>query len=182
MNCFRANRLISAYIDGELAGVEQLQIREHLHVCRRCREEHDGLLALKRRLGALAPCEPRPGYDAMVLRVVHERCHTTPPVGGRRLRWLNVRMDWPWSLQLGAVAVAGCVSALFLVRPPDSRRAAASAASGHGMPVVATASRPAVAVRDVVFIHDDTVATPASSGAFTLDPVSMTFGNTTSGR
>ena len=58
MNCQRVNSLLSAYIDGELTGVEMIEIRRHLDGCRGCRDELDDLRAVKRLVGRVQPAQP----------------------------------------------------------------------------------------------------------------------------
>lgn len=59
MNCRKVSHLLSAYMDGELAGVENLQIRQHLSNCDNCSEEYEDLLGTKRLLGRLKMQEPK---------------------------------------------------------------------------------------------------------------------------
>ena len=47
MNCRCAQNLLSAYVDGELAGVEMLRLREHLGVCPACRAAAWGKASLE---------------------------------------------------------------------------------------------------------------------------------------
>ncbi len=58
MNCKSVQNRLSAYLDRELGGDELLQIRAHMSVCRECREEADGLRALKALLGGIRCPEP----------------------------------------------------------------------------------------------------------------------------
>lgn len=58
MNCQRVLRLISAYVDGELPGIEMLTMRQHLSDCRDCRSEYESMLLIKRSLGRLSPKHP----------------------------------------------------------------------------------------------------------------------------
>ena len=58
MNCRKVSHLLSAYMDGELPGVEALQIRDHLSYCGDCAAEHDDLLSMKRLVGRLKIQEP----------------------------------------------------------------------------------------------------------------------------
>ncbi len=53
MNCRKVTHLLSAYLDGELQGVESLQIRDHLRQCDECTVEYKDLLSMKRMLGRL---------------------------------------------------------------------------------------------------------------------------------
>ncbi len=61
MNCKSVQNRLSAYLDRELGGDELLVLRAHLSTCRECREELDGLRALKSLLGGV-PC-PEPPDD-----------------------------------------------------------------------------------------------------------------------
>ena len=53
MNCRKVNNLLSAYMDGELPGVECLQIRDHINRCASCSDDYDQLLHMKRLLGKM---------------------------------------------------------------------------------------------------------------------------------
>jgi len=68
VNCRRVNSLLSAYIDRELGGADQLQIRDHLRQCDTCAREHDSLLITKRLLSGLAVQEPRPDLETAILQ------------------------------------------------------------------------------------------------------------------
>ncbi|MDO8585734.1 MAG: anti-sigma factor [Armatimonadota bacterium] len=58
MNCHRLSSLFSAYIDGELTGVEMIEIRNHLEGCPACRDELDNVRAVKRLVGRLRTAQP----------------------------------------------------------------------------------------------------------------------------
>jgi anti-sigma factor RsiW len=62
MNCRRVVNLMSAYVDGELAGVEMLEIRRHLSDCKECAEEWEATLFTKQALARLASVTPREGF------------------------------------------------------------------------------------------------------------------------
>lgn len=64
MNCHRISNLLSAYIDGELTGMEMLDIRRHIDQCPTCREELEQVRAVKRMVGRLKTAEPRPDFAA----------------------------------------------------------------------------------------------------------------------
>ncbi len=66
MNCRHISRLLSAYIDGELTGVEMLEIRRHLDACRSCNLQYESLRYTKQLLSHLAYAEPRPGLDKRI--------------------------------------------------------------------------------------------------------------------
>ena len=68
MNCRKVNNLLSAYIDGELAGYEYRQIRDHLARCPECLDEYEGLLQTKRLLSRLRVQEAAPELPASILK------------------------------------------------------------------------------------------------------------------
>lgn len=51
---------LSAYVDGQLAPPEELDVRRHLDVCEPCRAQVDGLLALKEAVAGSAEVRPVP--------------------------------------------------------------------------------------------------------------------------
>jgi len=63
MNCKSVQNRLSAYLDRELGGDELLQIRAHISSCRECRNEVDGLRALKSLLGGVSCPEPPEGLS-----------------------------------------------------------------------------------------------------------------------
>src|SRR5258706_13132934 len=67
VNCRKTASLLSAYMDGELPGVEQLQIREHLKQCSSCNEEYESLLYTKRVLARLSLAAPRNFLEDRIL-------------------------------------------------------------------------------------------------------------------
>lgn len=71
MNCRKANNLISAYIDGELSGVEHIMVREHLDQCADCREEYDTLVSMKRTLASIKMQAPRTELPSQIMARIH---------------------------------------------------------------------------------------------------------------
>ncbi|MCX6345734.1 MAG: anti-sigma factor [Armatimonadetes bacterium] len=67
MNCRRVVSLLSAYVDGELTGVEMLGIRRHLAECSECEEEHQAVLFTKQALSRLRSVAPREDFAAMLM-------------------------------------------------------------------------------------------------------------------
>lgn len=61
MNCRRVSSLVSAYIDGELTGIEMLEIRRHLDDCRACMLQYESLRHTKQLLSRLTYAAPRAG-------------------------------------------------------------------------------------------------------------------------
>lgn len=70
MNCRCAQNLLSAFIDGELAGVEMIRVRDHLTTCTSCREEVESLRAMKRMLGMAKQIEPPMGFEDRLATMV----------------------------------------------------------------------------------------------------------------
>jgi len=118
LNCRKANSLLSAYIDGELAGVEQMQIRSHIRDCRCCSDEHESLLLTKRMLSGVSMQAPRVCLEERILNRIGEE-------KGAGSAWNNVH-GW-WSLlaesqrsQVRTVSLFAvfCALALFYVTRP----------------------------------------------------------------
>ena len=77
MNCRKVNHLLSAYMDGELPGVEYRQIHEHLTQCAECTQEYRTLLQTKRLLAAMRLQESRTELPVLILQHVEsERLQT----------------------------------------------------------------------------------------------------------
>jgi len=53
MNCRRVISLLSAYIDGEMNGIDMLAVREHISQCKTCREDYESLRATKQLLSRM---------------------------------------------------------------------------------------------------------------------------------
>ncbi|MCL5670408.1 MAG: zf-HC2 domain-containing protein [Acidobacteria bacterium] len=66
MNCRRVTNLLSAYVDGELAGVEMLEIRRHLSECEECTQEYEDVRFTKHALSQLANISPRADFAASI--------------------------------------------------------------------------------------------------------------------
>lgn len=67
MNCHRVTSLISAYVDGELAGVEMLEIRRHLSGCADCAQEYEELRMMKLAIARLGSVAPREDFAASLM-------------------------------------------------------------------------------------------------------------------
>lgn len=105
MNCRKTSNLLSAYIDGELAGVELLQIRQHLRVCGTCSDEHDTLLSTKRLLSTLSTGNPRPDFEEDLIRAVHTAGSRSPRID-LRTWWTMLAEPYRDRLRTGVAAVA----------------------------------------------------------------------------
>ncbi len=66
MNCRKVTQLLSAYMDGELRGIEQRQVFEHLARCSECNQEYESFLQMKRMLGCMRVQQPSPDLQARI--------------------------------------------------------------------------------------------------------------------
>lgn len=170
MNCRKANNLLSAYLDGELAGVEQLQVREHLRQCDDCRFEYESLLCTKRLLANLALRDPRPQFEECILRRLAEE---RTPVAARldwRAWWLLLTN--PQRHRLRILAFSGAFSifaALVAVQPYR-----ASGQNGELGPVAASAptfssasAQPWPPIQQYRYLHDPWENAPTGGATIT---------------
>ncbi|MCE5313419.1 MAG: anti-sigma factor [Armatimonadota bacterium] len=67
MNCRRVANLMSAYVDGELTGLEMLEIRRHLGECPDCAEECESIRFTKKMVLRLATVKPREDFAASII-------------------------------------------------------------------------------------------------------------------
>ena len=81
MDCRRAKRMISAYIDGELSLAKRLLLSEHLMACERCRRRMMELKEVSKAVSSL-PLEPAP------LRI----WHGISSAMGRRKKRLRIKV------------------------------------------------------------------------------------------
>jgi anti-sigma factor RsiW len=105
LNCRRVNSLLSAYLDSELTGAEMLAIREHLHCCASCYEEHEALSQTKRLVSSLALKAPRAELEALLLREAtiaqqpwSNQLHWLP-------MWISDRIEGLWSGDSSSLAL-----------------------------------------------------------------------------
>ncbi len=89
MNCRKATKKLSAYLDGELASSDASRVRAHVDACPRCASALEELRKLDATLDAVPALTPRPGYaDRIVARAEQKLYDRAPsPVGG----WARVR-------------------------------------------------------------------------------------------
>lgn len=168
MNCSKIQNLLSAYMDGELAGEEQLQIRRHLAECYTCSQEHESLLTTKRMISSLSVREARPGLDQMILGMLAEeeqtRARRSPILAWWSTLPINRRLQFAGALALGAVALAGIRIVPILTAPsrPQPRAFLAKAPSSR-------TTYPTVG--DALYLHNPGENAPLSGGAM---PVNVT--------
>jgi anti-sigma factor RsiW len=64
---------VTAYVDGALDPAQRGDIEAHLGGCAACREQEGSERALRSRLQALPPVEPRPGFEGRLRRRLRRR-------------------------------------------------------------------------------------------------------------
>lgn len=72
MNCRRVVSLMSAYVDGELAGREMLAIRRHISECPDCAEEYESIRFTKESLARMRTVTPREGLASDIIASITE--------------------------------------------------------------------------------------------------------------
>jgi hypothetical protein len=163
LNCRKVNNLLSAYIDGELGGVEQLQIRQHLRDCPCCTEEHDTLLSTKRLLSGLCMKHPSIELEQRILARLNEADDCGAEPYGMRVRWAMLPNQYHRWSRMGAFCVTCSVAVALLmvaVTPPKDDMEGANIAKA---PPVTEYPGPAMPVRDAVFIHSPMESAPPIS-------------------
>ncbi len=172
MNCRKVNNLLSAYMDNELAGVEQLQIRDHLRTCSCCNEEYESLLTTKRMLSRLSVQQPKQDLEQRILeRIVAEGDRS--PVGFRLSSWWGL-MPEPQRASLRAAALFGVfafAAGLYVYSPlskEPSQTAREVAAQPQPLQTV-----PAGSLQDMLAIQNSSEAGRPMSGGATIAPAGL---------
>ena len=112
MNCKRAHRRLSAYLDGELPNREALRLEEHLTACPSCQAEADRLRQAWQVLSATEEIRPSPQFQAGVWNAIHAA--ETSPAAHRGA----VVPRLGWALALVAVLFLGAALGRELARLP----------------------------------------------------------------
>lgn len=121
MNCRKVTHLLSAYIDGELPGVEHRQIHEHLAGCSECAQEHRGLVQMKRMLASLRLREPSADLPQRILSQVKTQQTSRASWLDQLNRWVQVQGLKPQSLALAATfALGGIIFASYTIDRIDT--------------------------------------------------------------
>jgi anti-sigma factor RsiW len=92
VNCRKVNQLLSAYMDGELRGVEQRQVFEHLARCGECNMEYESFLQMKRMVGCMRTHQPPADLEARISYALTweetQSSNRTPS-----MLWMRLRMQ-----------------------------------------------------------------------------------------
>ncbi len=104
MNCRRIVSMMSAYVDGELTGVDMLEIRRHLSDCEECSAEYESIRLTKHALARLATARPRPDFAAALFGQLDAVKVTRPQ---RMFNFLGRRLSHKLSPVGAALAASG---------------------------------------------------------------------------
>ena len=121
MNCRKVSHLLSAYMDGELPGVEHRQIHEHLGQCPDCAQEYRGLLQMKRLLAGMRVREAQTDLPVRIIQQVHAQDTGSRTQAGSSwldsiARLLTSQNPRPQALALAAsFAIVGIVYASYAI-------------------------------------------------------------------
>jgi hypothetical protein len=72
MNCKMADNYMMKYFDGEINDIEDVQFRQHLKTCERCRQEYDCMVEIFATIESSATAEPPEDFEASVMEKVNE--------------------------------------------------------------------------------------------------------------
>src|ERR1700686_3342902 len=104
MNCNEAGMLVARYADGEVDGLQERSIEQHLRGCAACAAKHQDMLALRARIGAEVPYYTATPALRERVRAMLANAQDAAPVRPR-----PQRDRWRW---LTGGAFAGCAATL----------------------------------------------------------------------
>jgi predicted anti-sigma-YlaC factor YlaD len=164
-------------MDGELPGVEQLQIRQHLRDCCCCNDEYETLLSTKRMLSGLCVKQPRVDLEQQILQCLAEESQRRSGSIDLREWWLL--LGYGQKLRLSTLFATGAMAVLLLTvvttihtdkQPSEGLMALAPA------PAFSAPNGQTIPVNDLILIHNPLENAPASAFRQNMAPVSMSSG------
>jgi anti-sigma factor RsiW len=99
MNCNYAQSRISAYVDGELAGGEMLNVRAHLAACENCKAAYENCLNLKRAVSSMPDHSPSPEFQHRLVNAIRRAAPSAESEG-------PIWPTWRMAVAFAAAAVA----------------------------------------------------------------------------
>ena len=173
MNCRKVNNLLSAYIDGELTGADQLQVRLHLRTCGCCSEEHESLEETKQILARLSARTPNPELEDRILQRLAEEANRPIPKFDPRGWWGLLGEPDRAALRSGAVfAVVALAALIYTFQPmrtsePQQAQMAEAYRPAHRMEM-----QPPIPLRHMLEVHNvGGAAQPANTGVIPVSDV-----------
>ncbi len=112
MDCQGCNRLLQAYLDGDLDGAPHREVEAHLDKCPDCRADYDRLVKVRDLLKDLREVEVPSGEREEFIRALMDRIEAERVAGWSR------RINWRPAL-IGAIAVVAIL--IVLVSIPRQR-------------------------------------------------------------
>jgi len=161
MNCRYVQSRLSAYLDFELSGAEQQQIRSHLEVCMECSSEFESLRRTKQLLKQMPVVKPRSCPEQVLLRVRHSSPVASRPLFG--VRWHAPRF-WQYA---GGLALVSAL--IFWGRFEDPETTPLTTAS----PILTYTTTPSTPLLPAVAPELSTVYRPYSPPLFRRAPYPM---------
>jgi len=172
VNCRKVNSLLSAYIDGELTGVEQLQVRRHLRDCACCHAEHESLLMTKRLLSGLRTKAPCRDLEPIILNRLDQ-------ANAPRSAWFNVSAWWALlpqgqRLRAAALVATGAIALMLLsIYTYAPRNTQEDPVASLPAPVNLTppiSARRTMPMQDFIHVHNTGEDSTPLSGGPTITP------------
>lgn len=102
-NCEAYEEWISAFLDGELSGAEQAELRRHMAGCRRCQQYFDDLVAIHEALDQEDEVPVPEGFEERLMARMRETAQERPAKVIRFPQWRR----WAALAACCAVAMAG---------------------------------------------------------------------------
>lgn len=100
-NCEAYEEWISAFLDGELSGTEQAELREHMAGCRRCQQYFDDLVAIHEALDQGDEVPVPEGFEDRIMARVRETAQE-----GRPAKMIRFPQWRRWAALAACCAVA----------------------------------------------------------------------------
>jgi anti-sigma factor RsiW len=175
MNCRRVVNSISAYVDGELTGVEMLELRRHLGQCPECMDEYESLRMAKLAVSRLGTVTPREDLAACIIRKLD---HVSTPPYQRALTRMFRFAGRKLSPVAAALAVSGIALAFLAAGGQDrmlTQKSEVMASAPLSLQVQSVSFVPQVPESSMMYSSSRplVVANDSSSGSFRLADLSV---------
>jgi hypothetical protein len=181
-------------MDGELPGVEQIAVNEHLKSCESCRDEYESLLFTKRLLSGLKIKEPVSTLEKRIHRSISAESRRPQPETRTQSWWRRAASWWQvlaydqqlrFSAMLAAASVALAafvITPYLLHKPEESGFAGTATLASSSAPLNESSYQPPYPPfqpglngqyrRIVPTFHDPADNPPPANGVPVLIPVS----------
>ncbi len=117
MKCCEVEKLLSAFLDGEVTIEEKENIEAHLISCLKCQDELVALEQVKALLGNLGTLEPPDGFhEQLMKKITYERLNDSTVINieqHKQRKPLLSRWNKKWSIAASVASIALCISMTF---------------------------------------------------------------------